>query len=85
MPTGEIVAPGLEGAEAKFHVLSAGAARAIQNATRSNSHLARGLVYAKHGLLLDAENELAQVADANPNSPIARSLLADVRSKLPKR
>lgn len=79
----EVIAPGTAGSDAKFHVLSATASDEIRGLSRERSHLVRGLVYARHGLLRDAEAELQQVASSNAGSPAAQSLLAAVREKLP--
>jgi predicted anti-sigma-YlaC factor YlaD len=84
-PNGEVVAPGVGGAEAKFHVVSAETRAALDSLSHQKSHLVRGLAYAKHGLLLDAEAELAKLAAADPKSPIAQSLLEQVRERLPRR
>jgi hypothetical protein len=46
-----------------------------------NSHLVRGTMYARAGLLDEAEKELRALLAANPNSKIARELLQSVRAK----
>ena len=46
----------------------------------ATSHLALALLNAKHGLLGEAEQELRALVKANPDSEIARTLLADVSS-----
>jgi hypothetical protein len=48
----------------------------------SNSHLVRGAMYARAGLLDDAEKELSTLVAGNPNSRIARDLLQSVRAKI---
>jgi hypothetical protein len=44
-----------------------------------NSHLVLGTLYAKAGLLAEAEREFRALVAANPQSPIAQKLLRDVR------
>jgi hypothetical protein len=44
----------------------------------SKSHLVRGVLFARVGLLDDAERELRALAAANPRSAVARKLLASV-------
>ena len=41
-----------------------------------DSHLLRGLLYSRHGLLHDAEREFRALAEQNPGSPVARALIA---------
>lgn len=83
--SGEVVAPGTAAGDARFHILSAAASDELRDLGRERSHLVRGLVYAKHGLLQEAEGELSQVAANNTDSAAAQSLLAAVREKLPQR
>jgi hypothetical protein len=68
--------------EARFLVLDqAGATRLAQaKQTYGNSHLVLGVLYARAGLLDDAEQELRALAKANPGSTVARKLLAGVSS-----
>ena len=47
---------------------------------RPDSHLVLGILYARAGLLEDAEREFRRLADANPRSQVARRLLRRVRS-----
>lgn len=79
---GEVVAPGTAAGDAKFHVLSAAGADEVRDVSRERSHLVRGLVYARHGLLREAETELEQVAARNTDSAAAQALLTNVREKL---
>jgi hypothetical protein len=67
---------------ALFQVLAPAQERAVAVAARQagGSPLALGVLYARSGLLDDAERELARVAAANPGSATARGLLASVRS-----
>jgi hypothetical protein len=75
---GEVKSP-----EAKFKVLDPAAAGALAKVNRiyAGRRLALGLLYAEAGLLDDAERELKALVVANPQSPIAKSLLQDLRSK----
>ena len=76
--SGEISSAGAERAEAVFRVLPPSeAAEVAAGETRDrDSHLLRGLLYSRHGLLHDAEREFRQLAEQNPDSPIARRLIA---------
>lgn len=75
---GEVKSP-----EAKFKVLAPAAAGALARVNRiyAGRRLALGLLYAEAGLLDDAERELKALVVANPQTPIAKSLLRDLRSK----
>ncbi|HEX7294471.1 MAG TPA: zf-HC2 domain-containing protein, partial [Pyrinomonadaceae bacterium] len=67
--------------EARFKVLDKRTADELRNIERaSNSHLVRGTMYARAGLLDDAEREMRDLVAANPNSAIARQLLQRIRS-----
>ncbi|MFL6263488.1 MAG: zf-HC2 domain-containing protein [Thermoanaerobaculia bacterium] len=78
----DVIAPGPQAPPALFRVLAPDQARAVESAAREadGSPLALGVLYARSGLLDDAERELARVAAANPGSATARGLLASVRS-----
>jgi len=68
--------------EARFKVLSKATVDELSNVEKSgNSHLVRGAMYARAGLLDDAERELRALLAANPNSQIAKELLQSVRAK----
>jgi anti-sigma factor RsiW len=75
---GEVKSP-----EAKFKVLDPAAAGALARVNKiyAGRRLALGLLYAEAGLLDDAERELKALLIANPQSPIAKSLWLDLRSK----
>jgi len=62
---------------ARFRVLDKDEAAALDRLLRSTggSALAAGVFYARAGLLDDAEKELRAVLDANPDSPIAKSMV----------
>ncbi len=78
-----VVSPKPPVPEARFRVLDQRAVSALARLKQSagSSHLAMGIFYWKHGLLEDAERELQALADANPNSPIAKQLLKDIATK----
>ena len=75
---GEVKSP-----EAKFKILDPAVADALARVNKiyAGRRLALGLLYAEAGLLDDAERELKALLVANPQSPIAKSLWLDLRSK----
>jgi hypothetical protein len=78
----EITWPRPPAPQAKFRILEAGKANELARARRaySSSHLTLGLLYADAGLLREAEHEFRLLLRANPNSPLARTLLRQVQS-----
>jgi len=78
----DLIAPGPQSPPALFRVLAPDQARAVASAAREagGSPLALGVLYARSGLVDDAERELARVVAANPGSATARDLLASVRA-----
>lgn len=78
----DLIAPGPQSPPALFRVLAREQARAVESAAREagGSPLALGVLYARSGLVDDAERELARVVAANPGSATARDLLASVRA-----
>ena len=78
----EIISPAPPAPEARFKVLSAQAAEELNRSLASgrNSHLARGVIYTRAGLLDEAEREFEALARENPQSGTARKLLNDVRA-----
>jgi hypothetical protein len=74
---GEISSAGSNRAEAVFRVLTPKEANELEGLD-PGSHLLRGLLYARHGLLHDAEREYRALAGQNPGSPIARALVRSV-------
>ena len=67
--------------EAHFKILSADNARALQKSVQSHdSHLLRGTLYARAGLLDEAEREFQALRQANPQSTVARKLLLNLRA-----
>lgn len=77
---GEISSAGADRAEAVFRVLTREEAAEVDlgEAHYRDSHLLRGLLYSRHGLLHDAEREFRRVAEQNPDSPVARALIDSV-------
>ena len=78
----EISSPVPPAPEAKFKVLEQSKTEELNRAKQSypNSHLILGSLYKKAGLLDDAETEFQSLISANPNSPLARKLLQNVKS-----
>jgi Putative zinc-finger len=78
----EYISPSAPAPEARFKVLDKAKADELSNVERlvGDSHLVRGTLYARAGLLADAEQEMLALVAANPNSPVARQLLQSVRS-----
>ncbi len=77
-----ITSPRPPAPQAKFRVLSQVKANEIAQARRTvrTSPLMLGLLYAEAGLLDEAEAEFRALQQANPTSPVARRLLANVRA-----
>jgi predicted anti-sigma-YlaC factor YlaD len=67
----------------RFKVLEADKAAKLERARRENpdSHLTLGVLYARAGLLEQAEEEFQALLEANPNSKVAQRLLKSVRAK----
>ncbi len=74
---GEISSAGPHSAEAVFRVLPAKQAAEVEagEAHYRHSHLMRGLLYSRNGLLHDADREFQALAAQNPDSPVARALI----------
>jgi hypothetical protein len=68
--------------EAKFLVIDQASANGMGQAEQryANSHLVLGVLFARAGLLDDAERELRVLVKANPRSGVARKLVASVGS-----
>lgn len=78
----EVKAPRPPAPQAKFRVLDRAKADELARARRDypSSHLTLGLLYARAGLLREAERELRLLRQANPDSEVARSLLRQVQA-----
>ena len=77
-----IVSPKPPLPEARFRVLDQHGVDALAKLRQSagSSHLAMGVFYWKHGLLAEAEHEFQALANANPDSSVAKELLANLKS-----
>jgi len=78
----EIKAPSPPARQAKFRVLDQAKAIELVQARQAypSSHLALGLLYARAGLVEEAEEEFRALEKANPESEIVRKLLASVQA-----
>jgi cell division protein FtsB len=78
----EITAPTPPAREASFRVLDSAKVDELEGASRdhANSHLLLGVLYVNAGLLDDAEREFRALANANPQSDVARKLMRVVKS-----
>jgi hypothetical protein len=78
----EIKSPVPPAPEAKFRIIEPAKANELAQLKKrsGNSHLAIGLIYAREGLLDDAEREFATLLQANPKSELARKLLNNVKA-----
>ena len=81
----EIVLPLPTAPEAKFKVLGQQQAQALARERQryANSHLTLALLYARRGLLDEAETELQALVKENPDSPVARKLLQSLQAWRP--
>lgn len=78
---GEITAPAATAPEMKFSVMTEEKFKLLARLRRgTKSHLARGVFYAREGMLEEAEREFEQLTKENPRSPIAIKLLRSVQS-----
>jgi hypothetical protein len=79
----EIVSPLPTAADARFKVLEEMRAEELISAERlrPRSRLLLGALYARAGLLDEAEREFQQLVEDNPRSRVARELLRDVKSR----
>jgi anti-sigma factor RsiW len=76
-------APAPDAAEARFKVLGDREARELDAAQRvaGDSRLALGVIYARAGLLDEAEREFRLLLEENPASATAQKLLRDLRAR----
>lgn len=79
----EVTAPAPSTPEAKFRVLTAAQAEELAQGrqTYAGQHLPLGLLYARLGLLAEAEHEFQALAQANPSVPVVQKLLGEIRAK----
>jgi hypothetical protein len=78
----EVRAPVAPAPRAQFKILEAEGYEELSSLERQRpvSHLARGVTYARYGLLQEAEQEFQILLRENPSSSVARNLLRTVRS-----
>jgi anti-sigma factor RsiW len=78
----EFMSPRPPAPEAKFRILDRARANELRRAQRiyAGSQLMLGLLYARYGLLDEAELEFRKLREANPSSGIARQLLVQVQA-----
>lgn len=79
----QLTAPQAPAPEARFQVLSRRQADELQVAQRrfSQSHLLLGTLYAQAGLVDEAVREFQALQAENPQSPVVKKLLAQLRAK----
>jgi hypothetical protein len=77
----EVTVPRPPAPQAKFRVIDQGRLDEISQAKRAygSSHLTLALLYARAGLLNEAEQELRVLQKANPQSEVVRKLLRQLR------
>jgi hypothetical protein len=77
----EVTVPSAPAPQARFRVLDAGADERLTRLEKAapRSRLARGVAYARAGLLDEAEAELKELLKENPRSQVARDLLRSLR------
>lgn len=80
---GEVISPRMPAPRARFRVLEESAAEELRRLEESapESHLARGVLYARAGLVEEAEAEFRKLVALNPRSSVARKLLRSVRRR----
>jgi hypothetical protein len=79
----EVISPRTPAPRAKFRVLEESASEELRRIEESapESHLARGVLYARAGLVEEAESEFRKLVTLNPRSAVARKLLRSVRRR----
>jgi hypothetical protein len=82
---GSVAAPRPPAPEARFLILTAAEDAQLEAALAAGepSHLAHAVSFAAAGLLPEAQDELGALMEANPSSPVVRSLLASLRAGAP--
>ncbi len=78
----QITSPAMPAPQAKFKILDQTANEELKSLKRAfpNYHLGLGVLYARAGLLDEAEREFQAELKNNPRSTVARRLLSGVRS-----
>jgi len=79
----KLIFPSAPSPEARFKILEIDKTRELIQAeqTKPRSHLALGVLYARAGLIDDAERELRALVTTNPQSTTARRLLRSIGRK----
>lgn len=79
----EVVSPPPTAPDARFKVLEESPAAELIRAEQlqPRSHLLLGALYARAGLLDEAEREFQRLVENNPRSRVARELLRDLKSR----
>jgi hypothetical protein len=77
----EVTAPAPPAPEARFRIATHDELARVEAAARdaAGSRLALAAIYAEAGLLVEAQGELGALAEANPDSEVARRLLGSLR------
>ena len=80
----EFISPRPPAPQGKFRILDEARANELKEAQRNyaSSHLLLGILYARAGLLNEAEQEWRTLQKNNPDSAIVRQLLANVKSRV---
>jgi hypothetical protein len=76
----EIVAPGPSVPEIRFGVMSSNNLQQLNKLRAIKSHLALGVFFAQHGMLIEAKREFEIVIRNNPGSASAKKLLRQIQS-----
>ncbi len=76
----ESVSPGPAAPEMKFQVLSERDLQLLGQLKKTRSHLALSIFYARVGMMSEAEREVQQLFNLNPQSQKARALLNRIKS-----
>jgi hypothetical protein len=76
----EIVSPGPAAPEMKFQVLSERDLQLLGQLKKTRSHLALTIFYASVGMISEAEREVQQLFNLNPQSQKVRALLNRIKS-----
>ena len=77
----EVVSPGPDAPEMKFHILSTRSLEQLNTLKKTHSHLALGVFYANAGLTAEAQQEFREIVRLNPKSKVASTLLKAVSCK----
>jgi hypothetical protein len=79
-----VTSPELPAPQAKFMILDRASSEELRRfrAAAPRHHLGLGVLYARAGLLDEAEREFRALVEANPRSDAARKLLQKVRSMM---